>query len=99
MSKPKNLLMVLGVTALMGSPAGLAFGAAAGKGSVNQHGGKAAEQMSTKGTLNTNAQWSADPDRGWIRADERHKLHQNAGSSNKVKNNEPQKGKGKPKKF
>jgi hypothetical protein len=98
MSKPKYLLVVLGVPALMGSPAGLAFGAAAGKGNVNQHGGKAAEQMSTKGALNTNAQWSADPDRGWIRADERHKLNQKADSSNKVKNSEQQKGKGKVKK-
>jgi hypothetical protein len=27
--------------------------------------------MSNKGTANTNAQWSADPERGWVRAGER----------------------------
>jgi hypothetical protein len=97
MFKPNHLLTILGVTALMGNFAGLAFGAAAGRGVGNQRGGKAAEQMSTKGAINTNAQWSADPDRGWIRADERHKLNQKADSSNGVKNNEKQKGKGKAK--
>jgi len=36
-------------------------------------GGKAASHMSGKGMENTNAQWSADPERGWVRAEERHK--------------------------
>jgi len=31
-------------------------------------------KMSAKGKENTNAQWSADPDHGWVRADERHEL-------------------------
>lgn len=98
MFKLKYLLAVLGMTALMGNLTGIASGAAAGKGGVNQRGGKAVEQMSTKGGLNTNAQWSADPDRGWIRADERHKLNEKAASSNGIKNNQNQKAKGKPKK-
>jgi len=55
--------------------------------------------MSAKGAANTNAQWSADPDRGWVRADERHKLNEKPGSSNPGKNQEKQKGKGKGKKF
>lgn len=91
-------LAVLGVTLLLGNFTGSASGAAAGKGSVNQRGGKAAEQMSSKGALNSNAQWSADPEHGWIRAEERHKLNQKAGSLTGVKNNEKQKGKGKAKK-
>jgi hypothetical protein len=99
MFRPTYLLAVVAVTALIGNYSGSAFGAAAGKGSVTQRGGKAVEQMSTKGALNTNAQWSADPDRGWVRADERHKLDEKTGSSNAVKNNEKQKGKGKGKKF
>jgi hypothetical protein len=37
-------------------------------------GGKAASQMSSKAKENTNAQWYADPDRGWVRAEERHDL-------------------------
>ena len=45
-----------------------------GKESSANRGEKAKTQMSTKGTENTNAQWSADPDHGWVRADERHEL-------------------------
>jgi len=30
--------------------------------------------MSPKGSANSNAQWSADPTRGWVRANERHEL-------------------------
>ena len=98
MLKSMYLLAVLTVMALMGNPTGSAFGAAAGKGIANQRGGKAVEQMSTKGASNTNAQWSADPEHGWIRADERHKLSQKADPPKAVKNNEPQKGKPKAKK-
>jgi hypothetical protein len=55
--------------------------------------------MSEKGAANTNAQWSADPDRGWVRADERHKLNEKPGSSKAGKNHDKQKGKEKGKKF
>ena len=44
------------------------------EGNVNR-GEKAKTKMSDKGKENTNAQWSADPDHGWVRADERHDLH------------------------
>lgn len=40
-----------------------------GKGS--QRGSQANSPMSSKGSGNSNAQWSADPERGWVRADER----------------------------
>jgi|SRR6185503_14526444 hypothetical protein len=98
MLKSKHLPAVLTVMALIGNPTVAAFGAAAAKGSANQRGAKAAEQMSTKGAANTNAQWSADPEHGWIRADERHRLSQKANPPKPVKNNEPQKGKPKAKK-
>jgi hypothetical protein len=42
-----------------------------GKHFGKDHGGQAARQMSSKGSANTNAQWSADPQRGWVRAEER----------------------------
>ena len=90
---------VISVVALLGNVTSPAFGAAAGKGGVNQRGGRAGERMSEKGAANTNAQWSADPDRGWVRADERHKLNEKPDSSNPGKNHEKQKGKGKGKKF
>ena len=74
----------------------VAFGAAAGKGTANQRGAKTAEQMSTKGGSNSNAQWSADPVRGWVRADERHKMQEKTASSDATKQNDgKQKGKGK----
>lgn len=46
-----------------------------GKESSVNRGEKAKTQMSVKGKENTNAQWSADPDHGWVRADERHEMH------------------------
>jgi hypothetical protein len=69
--------------------------ASADKNKVNQRGGKATEHMSTKGSANTNAQWSADPERGWVRADERHKKDQKTGiTSEPKKPNAKPKGKG-----
>ncbi|MBI2533743.1 MAG: hypothetical protein HYW03_16250 [Deltaproteobacteria bacterium] len=50
----------------------ISVSAGQGKGSSVNHGEKA--KMSAKGKENTNAQWSADPDHGWIRAEERHEL-------------------------
>jgi hypothetical protein len=46
--------------------------AAQGKRETAQRGGQAGEHMSVKALASTNAQWSADPERGWVRADERH---------------------------
>ena len=48
-------------------------------------GGKAASHMSSKGLENNNAQWSADPERGWVRAEERHDLQPTKGSKEKQK--------------
>ena len=92
--------VVVPLIALLGDCTGFAFGAAAGGGSVNQRGAKAAEQMSTKGGSNSNAQWSADPVRGWVRAEERHKNHEKTASSDATKQNDgKRKSKGKGKKF
>ncbi len=49
--------------------------AAQSKEHTSKRGGNADTHMSTRGQENTNAQWFADPDRGWVRADERHDLH------------------------
>jgi hypothetical protein len=74
----------------------VASAASADKNKVSQRGGKAAEHMSTKGSENTNAQWSADPERGWVRAEERHKQHEkNSVTSETKKPNAKPKGKGK----
>lgn len=83
---------------LINSPA--AAVAAGGKGGTSQRGGKAAEHMSDKGAANSNAQWSADPDRGWVRSDERHKVHEKDGASGaRNQRDEKPKGKGKSNKY
>jgi hypothetical protein len=53
------------------------------KGGASHRGGQASSHMSSKGQENTNAQWSADPERGWVRADERHELHDQRHSTEK----------------
>jgi hypothetical protein len=52
---------------------------------TTSRGGKASTYM--KGAANTNAQWSADPEKGWVRAEERHKLQNERQSTDKSKKN------------
>ena len=47
---------------------------------VSERGTKAADHMGEKGVANGNAQWSADPEKGWVRAEKRHKLHDQRGT-------------------
>lgn len=99
MLRPTHVWSVVILIALLIDCIGVAFGAAAGKGSLNQHGARAASQMSTKGASNNNAQWTADPVRGWVRADERHKIQQKTASSKATQQSDgTQRGKGKGKK-
>jgi len=99
--KPANFFIaavILG--ALVTTASDTAMAASAGKNNASQRGGKAAEHMSSKGSANTNAQWSADPEKGWVTASERHELQQKNGSSGKANENKGnQKGKNKGKKF
>ena len=60
--------------------------------------GSAGVPMSTKGRGNTNAQWSADPEKGWIRADERHRL-KNAKQADSKDTRGKRKGNGAKKTF
>ena len=53
----------------------------------SQRGGQAKSHMSSKGTANTNAQWSADPEKGWVRADERHQGHEESHEKSAAKKN------------
>lgn len=50
--------------------------AAQAKNFPSQRGGKADSHMSAKGSANSNPQWSADPERGWVRAEERHEINE-----------------------
>jgi hypothetical protein len=73
------------------------IGAEPGKGGVTQA-SKSAEPRSERGRANSNAQWSADPERGWVRAGERHR--QNSPSDlPKKRSQSRQKGKGKTNKL
>jgi hypothetical protein len=75
--KPLQYVAVFGVlNALAFSSINDSAHAAQAKGRTSQRGGKAAIHMSVNGQENTNAQWSADPDRGWVRAEERQNPHQ-----------------------
>jgi hypothetical protein len=61
----------------------------------SQRGGQAKSHMSSKGSANSNAQWSADPERGWVRADERQQRRDESQATGKSKQNRgKQKGNG-----
>jgi hypothetical protein len=61
----------------------------------SQRGGQAKSHMSSKGSANSNAQWSADPERGWVRADERQQRQDESQATGKSKQNRgKQKGNG-----
>ena len=93
MKAQKSTIAVLALL-LLGAPQ-FAFNSRAaatgpGKSFTNQRGGQASAHMSAKGSANSNAQWSADPTRGWIRADERHDLSKtNARTQNKSDKEKP----------
>jgi len=66
----------------------------AGQGKESSVGRGEKAKMSAKGKENTNAQWSADPDHGWVRANERHELQARRKSDESSKQGrEIQKGK------
>jgi len=99
MKPPKYLIAAITLHALLAFTISTVGAASAGKNDANQHGGKGAEHMSSKGSFNTNSQWSADPEKGWVRADERHKQHDkedNPKDDARPKNGKP---KGKANKF
>jgi len=56
-------------------------------------GSKAEAHMSDKGRANTNAQWSADPEKGWVRAEERQQ-HRDDKKENSKRNQVDRKGNG-----
>jgi hypothetical protein len=56
-------------------------------------GSKAEAHMSDKGRANTNEQWSADPEKGWVRAEERQQLRDDK-KENSKRNQVNRKGNG-----
>ena len=74
--RPATLLVsTIFVSALLPNWAGFELAVGAERNVSTQRGANAADHMSEKGFANSNAQWSADPEKGWVRAEKRHKLH------------------------
>jgi hypothetical protein len=95
--RPANYsIAVITLNAVCAMTISAALAAGAGKdNSATHRGGKAADHMSAKGSFNTNAQWSADPEKGWVRSDERHQLAEKDGTTGGAsRSNGKQKGKG-----
>ena len=84
MKANKYTTVFLFLNALTLSASHLLAEAAQGKKTSNR-GGQASAHLSAKAMENSNAQWSADPDRGWVRAGERHELHSQSQSKIKDK--------------
>ena len=91
MRSQKAIVVSLVSGALLLSSGGLA-GAKNQSGDFNSHrGGQGSAHRSNTAEANSNAQWSADPTRGWVRAEERSDLKKPSPAS-KLDSN-----KGKPK--
>jgi hypothetical protein len=84
-------ILVLTVTLINGAGYALAAGA---KGGGNQRGTPSSERKSGKDLGNSKSEWFADPERGWVRSNERRHSRENHGT---VRNNGKQKDKGKGK--
>src|SRR6516225_6726630 len=80
MKPAKFVASMIVATALLPNWPTVVMAAGTGKQVLAQRGGKAADHMSEKGSTNSNAQWSADPERGWVRSDKRHELHEQSGA-------------------
>jgi len=72
--------------------------AAQARDSRGQRTGRAAPQMSSNGSADSNHQWFADPERGWVRGDESHGAN-DQGSANKRRNQSRAQSNNKGKKF
>ena len=81
--KPNKTIVVFSLVNALTFSLTPAFAGQSDKGS--QRGGQAKSHMSSKGAANTNAQWSADPERGWVRAEERHQRHEESDKKNSGK--------------
>ena len=73
--KPQKYALAFVLSGALVFVLGEAGGASApGKNTASHHSGQAAAHMSSSASVNNNAQWSADPARGWVRAEQRHQL-------------------------
>lgn len=81
MRPAKVIVSMILASALVPNGLTMEIASAAGKQIGSERGGKAANHVSERGSTNGNAQWSADPERGWIRAENRQGLHEQSHKS------------------
>jgi hypothetical protein len=74
--KSSRYIEVVSILSALALSSAICPAAAAPKQRTDVRGGHTDTHMSSKGHDNTNTQWSADPERGWVRADERHDTNQ-----------------------
>ncbi len=91
--KNRTVVMLI-LTALLISAGSRAAAKDQSKYLTNHRDDKTATQMSSKRAANHNAQWSADPTRGWVRAAERQELRKPSVAANRDKAKRKTKGKG-----
>ena len=78
---------------LLTSVTGLVVAAGQGKNTHNERGGLSTHSGSSgKGSTNQNAQWSADPEQGWIRSPENYSMRDRHKSSTSPKSAGKNKG-------
>jgi hypothetical protein len=76
MRPAKLLISAIFVSALLPNWAGLELAVGAERHVSTQRGANGPDHISEKGFANGHAQWSADPEKGWVRAEKRHELHE-----------------------
>jgi len=76
MRPAKLLVSAIFVSALLPNWAGLELAVGAERHVSTQRGANGPDHISEKGFANGHAQWSADPEKGWVRAEKRRELHE-----------------------
>lgn len=95
MNSPTAIIVGLILGTLLGGTGDHAQGKNSGGHGGNHRGGQAGSHGSNIGGGNSNAQWSADPSRGWVRAGERSELKKSGGAGNRVSDKGKHKAKAK----
>ena len=85
------IFLLLPVLSCLTTAAGIAGQSSHG---VNRSGGFSASQTKSNGSAGNTSQWSADPERGWVRDDDRHRSNEQHISNRQFDQNKAkQKGK------
>jgi hypothetical protein len=99
MRRLRQFVALLALSAMI-NVAGSAPAAGDGEGDRKQRGRSLGERRGGKDFAGSATQWSADPELGWVRTNERRRSREHYGSAREAKpNSDKPKGKGKGRKF